>query len=126
MTAHTPGPWSYFVSEESGESYDILPTSECFKHDDTAPYCIGEVFMLTADTPGQAEANAALIAAAPELLARLIDAVALLELAVADELLLPDSYDGDVAVTIENGRAAIAKAEQGHHHDGAHAVGSRR
>lgn len=62
-TKHTPGPWNYSGPCEMTGRYSIF-------HNGPLAYC-GD----TTATPGDGEANARLIAAAPELLALVMDAL---------------------------------------------------
>jgi hypothetical protein len=80
MTAHTPGPWQY---QETSDAYTHIVRA------DRRFLC-----QLRQDPSGEAEANARPIAAAPDLLAALKNAVALHEV-----------------FSVEAARAAIAKAE---------------
>jgi hypothetical protein len=91
MSKHTPGPW--FVHPQQAEG--CFPTRHYIgaKPDGAGPYWL-------ASTDGN-ETNAALIAAAPELLAALRKVVAGV-----------DEHEGwQMASTIAEARAAIAKAE---------------
>jgi hypothetical protein len=88
--AHTPGPWSYEVEKVSGPS--LSDATYLFAHGDV----IGKAYESAGQ--GNAQANARLIAAAPELLEALrIAGEALCDLPLMDPRL--------VAI-----RAAIAKA----------------
>lgn len=84
MTTHTPGPWNYAADSLREGRFSIYAWGPL-------AYC-GD-----AAEPGDGEANARLIAAAPELLAALRSAVAIIESMGADA---------------SKGRAAIAKATQ--------------
>ena len=92
--AHTPGPWNCNRSSASG--YDIVcsensPTDVC-------------VISRRDKTTGEIDANARLIAAAPDL-------IEALRAVVATEIYLPDHPQRQAAY--RNARAAIAKAEGG-------------
>ncbi|MAG25059.1 hypothetical protein CMI47_05705 [Candidatus Pacearchaeota archaeon] len=93
--AHTPGPWAvfpYYYERGDGEEHRLIGLGQF----DT----IADVRMGSDDVPGDLEANACLIAAAPELLEAL-------------EGLLPD-FTGGLDPTepecVVKARAAIAKA----------------
>jgi len=93
-TGHTPGPWTISTQRPDhpgilvlGDSKNVCQTF----HDPETPESVQE-----------SEADAALIAAAPELLAALYDAVAALEEREQDE-------NGEAA--LNTCRAAIAKAK---------------
>ena len=92
--AHTPGPWNCNRSSASG--YDIVcsensPTDVC-------------VISRRDKTTGEIDANARLIASAPDL-------IEALRAVVATEIYLPDHPQRQAAY--RNARAAIAKAEGG-------------
>lgn len=87
-TKHTPGPWNYSGPCEMTGRYSIY-------HNGPLAYCAD-----TTVTPGDGEANARLIATAPDLL------VALREL-VADNMGHPK---GVTVPQLDKARAAIAKA----------------
>lgn len=89
MSAHTPGPWEIRrYPRVGGSTKDLMGN--------------GGGFVVKLD--GASDANARLIAAAPELLE------ALKALVVMDKQLLESCGIGDTAVLIQ-ARAAIAKAE---------------
>lgn len=93
MSRHTPGPW-----ETDGFWVDTVPGREDMQTNFGAPGITDE----------EIEANAYLIAAAPDLLRELRHLVALLE---------PLEDDGTLAVpglaTLNGARAAIARATEG-------------
>ena len=89
QTQHTPGPWRY--CKENGS-----PTSGCHMIAGATPGYLAEVRDCGS---GDVGANARLIAAAPELLAALVEAVDLIETI--------SPMEGD---TLRRARAAIAKA----------------
>lgn len=94
MSKHTPGPW---LVDATGDGINIVqPVSE-----DQIAEVFGEQF------PDEVEANAQLIAAAPDLLAALYLALPYVEVQDGDEHYKP----GAVANTIKTMQAAIAKAE---------------
>ena len=90
MSAHTPGPW--FAEDDNG-SWSI------HSDHDTLGGCIAVAYSF------RAEANARLIAAAPDLLAALR-----LIVHIADD---PTAFalDGATLAVLHTARAAIAKAE---------------
>ena len=93
-TQHTPGPWAVIYDT------DITGT-EC----DPANGCVGSVdvaHVYLRTVPGKSEANARLIASAPDLLEALILLVAGIENAVSPTFM-----------PLVKARAAIAKAEGG-------------
>lgn len=105
---HTPGPWTVQVWDYSHASpprkelnvqsaSNLLATVQC-DFSGNNPYIIAK---------GEAEANAALIAAAPELLGAVRR---LLECAGADDLSRAGLEPEDLAA-IEQAEAAVAKAE---------------
>ena len=112
QTAHTPGPWTCTIDDEGFNVFQDDP-----KHPGN-----GDHIMCIAGNP-ESEANARLIAAAPELLAMLRDMIGLLDAnayALAckagteghDDEPEPKSIDGfNRNPRIERARAAIAKAE---------------
>lgn len=90
-TQHTPGPWNYSGPCEITGRYSIF-------HNGPLAYCAD-----TTAKPGDGEANARLIAAAPDLLAALQNVAACFD---AND---PDS----MANAMADARAAIAKATGG-------------
>ena len=97
MGTHTPGPWTV---EEYGD--EDAPALVIHKNTETR-VC----FMATPGShgdPAKIEADAHLIAAAPELLAAL-------KQLVADYQDVPDPTDEDGQAVFDTARAAIAKAE---------------
>jgi len=90
MSAHTPGPWHYKPHAADSNYMLIFCSSDQHEGDTLRGYC--------------GEANARLIAAAPELLAACVDALALLR-TVPDEFAMPDHPVFGAL------RDAIAKAE---------------
>ncbi len=99
MTAHTPGPWH--VQDGTYHPYSPIPVIGSHRDKQNVPATIASVATRNI-LSGEAEANAALIAAAPELLAALRD------------LTVPLSRGwivSDMTLRLEAARAAIAKAE---------------
>jgi len=101
MIKHTPGPWRFVAGDDYHIEARTYPTSyphRC-KDDDTGPY-LATVYVATAGnrTADFGEANARLIAAAPDLLEAAKAAAEYCELAGAD----------GIARLL---RAAIAKGE---------------
>lgn len=94
-TKHTPGPWQFCESELRPGRYSIYANGP-------VAYC-GD----TTNEPGDGEANARLIAAAPELLAALDKAESFIAGFEGDEL-----QEG-IDEMLSEIRAAIAKAEGG-------------
>lgn len=94
-TQHTPGPWNYSGPCEITGRYSIF-------HNGPLAYCAD-----TTAKPGDGEANARLIAAAPDLLDVLQEAVKVLDYA-AFALDAPEA--SHFRATIADARAAIAKA----------------
>ncbi|MBY0513161.1 MAG: hypothetical protein K2P78_04525 [Gemmataceae bacterium] len=96
MTKHTPGPW------DVNDDLDIYSSHPDM--DEIVASCVGHKIdaALFSDIPGRAEANARLIAAAPDLLDSL-------------EQMVAESDCGRVPCmrTIDDARAAIAKAAGG-------------
>ena len=98
-TSHTSGPWTH---EGQGDITGI--------ENDPASGCVGKVDVACVylrTVPGKTEANARLIAAAPDLLTALTGLLAL----DADHQRGAD--DDDVCIEVRQARAAIAKAEGG-------------
>ena len=98
MTKHTPAPWTYHISDNCQSEFEI--------HGDCCQ--IGTVERWNGDNDeevmAEAEANAQLIAAAPDLLEAL------------DELLVltdPDVFGGSLDDARERAASAIAKARAG-------------
>lgn len=112
MSAHTPGPW--FVTS-SGQPHDLVTST----HDsDGLDDDVCEVYGGNDDSDEVRAANAHLIAAAPELLAALKDAEALLNHGdFSNGNTHPDRYGPDEGSVLAGRlvgrriRAAIAKAE---------------
>jgi hypothetical protein len=113
MSKHTPGPW-HFVPENTGlmpdHGYGILYGEPDYwgweKNLYVSVGCSNNVLRELGE--GAAEANARLIAAAPDLLAAL-------ERMVTDYGDVPDSSDADGQSVIAAARAAIAKATHPSH-----------
>lgn len=103
MAQHTPGPWR--AGRNDGYSLGIYAEGE--QTFDLATVHNG-------GNDGEAIANARLIAAAPELLAAIQDALAAMEVG-ADALCSDPNHDVGAAAALElskrHARAAIAKAE---------------
>jgi hypothetical protein len=96
MSKHTAGPWSV-ENDTDIAGIENDPANGCF-----GPVDVAHVYLRT--VPGRTEANANLIAAAPDLLTALRDMMSTL----ADG---PD--DSDVARVVNKARAAIFKATGG-------------
>lgn len=100
MSGHTPGPWRY---AGHGGTHVL----------DSNGRCIGDAPQPHGMPPEEGEANARLIAAAPEMLEALMSAVGSLE-ACAEEFRRRNLREEDLALeSIEVVRSAIAKAERG-------------
>jgi len=95
MSNHTPGPWSYEVEKVSGPH---LTQTNLFAHGDV----IGRIYCDSERDNSQA--NARLIAAAPELLAQLKNVTA-----YANNLRVQCNYEQPSCISAAC--AAIAKAE---------------
>ena len=105
MSGHTPGPWrvNWLFTAPDESQYDILAP-----RNDTTKYTHQVVCTMRA-TAANAEANARLIAAAPELLAALKEAwgkLYLLRLHVLNK-----EVSADLSASLDSSAAAIAKAE---------------
>lgn len=112
-TQHTPGPWTYSRSEQYGASRFYVAQA------DGAPFTphYSDVATLIAETVSDErrsiqEANARLIAAAPDLMASLQRMLAQFESAIRSE------YEGtsmlaEFLAEADHARAAIAKATGG-------------
>ena len=97
---HTPGPWQIGLTVRNSVAIDaILPSP----HDDGERCAVAHIVAIPhRQSPETGEANACLIAAAPDLLAALEQALALIEGEGLDEL------HGDCA---EVARGAISRAK---------------
>lgn len=109
MSKHTPGPWE--TDRNNVHAGQIAVVHHCLGNDWV------EIWSPTWPEVGETqEANARLIAAAPDLLEAAKDVTAMLEL-FADELRIKESADGisrqsdDAFRKLADLRAAIAKAE---------------
>jgi len=98
MTAHTPGKWVAMYL--SGSAEGVIRT------DDEHSQPVACVDRVTPESSAQEEANARLLAAAPELLATLKDAVAHLR-----SIPLDPGDDEDDAPALTAAEALIAKTE---------------
>lgn len=114
MSAHTPGPWLLQASDKWRDAQgnvvqygEYLISVGSRDERDEAYYRIARVSNVN-DSPAN-EANARLIAAAPELLAALREAEAGLEFAGADKE-PPTEFVPSHTLALRNVRAAIAKA----------------
>ena len=96
MSKYTAGPWTNEEGDITGIEND--PENGCVGKVDVA-----HVYMRV--VPGRSEANARLIAAAPELLEALIEVKQVLDMAIGMDL-VPPSADGPAV----SAAAAIAKA----------------
>jgi hypothetical protein len=111
---HTSGPWFRTVSQHNGETvYDI-----CTAADNGEPKEMIARVNHCVITPGLAisdevRANARLIAAAPDLLAALINCIPLLEASHLDNALVEEQTDfvEGIFEGYEQAKAAIAKAK---------------
>jgi hypothetical protein len=95
MSAHTPGPWE---AENNGHFWEISPKNIV----SAQPYRVGDVCASDPENPnsGIQEANARLIAAAPELLEALQNILAVAGVRIDDPRI----------VQFDAARAAVAKA----------------
>ena len=95
--SHTPGPWEVYGNSDEGLSVrsSAIPGAVCF---------MAWIFQ---DTKGEGEANARLIAAAPDLLAALKALLTAPEIADCD----PNDKDEETNAIERLARATIAKAE---------------
>lgn len=107
---HTPGPWFIAANPHPKATHPLASefVSNTHRYVATSPEiedefgeCCAEIVAQTFDGPNQA-GNAALLAAAPELLAALKEAVAVMEAGVPKGLFLDE---------IEQARSAIRKAK---------------
>ena len=103
MSKHTPGPW--FAARNSS-FWEVKPQRELFDYN--TPFTVADVCASAPGNPdgGLQEANARLIAAAPDLLASL-------QLMVDRFLDTEGSYGAWENDALEAARAAIAKATGG-------------
>jgi len=101
MAQHTAGPWS--VDARAGDITAPIP----YKHEYFRDYIIATVHPDSVDDPEERVANAALLAAAPDLLEALENAVR-----VAERDGLP-GCPGSVPGWVSSARAAIAAAKGG-------------
>lgn len=101
---HTPGPWHLEEMGYNSSSYYIRGSSES---GDRLTIGKGAVAHIPRSTVNPMEANARLIAAAPELLEAL---KAMLEAEYAHEW---EDYSSEELTVLEKAHAAIAKAEGG-------------
>lgn len=106
MSKHTPGPW--LVIPDHRPSGDVLIEPE----DSDPDFAKRVVAIAPAQRHGEQEANARLIAAAPELLAELEKAVKILvELEEEGFIDLSPDYPTIEPHQLDSARAAIAKAK---------------
>ena len=99
QAAHTPGPWEVYEQEDGSDSIRTI------KNEINQPrYVVIPDQGICGKDVGQAEANARLIAAAPDLLEAVKRLIKDLE---------PAYMPGSIPGSIEAGCAAIAKAEGG-------------
>jgi hypothetical protein len=103
MSGHTPGPWTRCKSTESGGSFITHIDAEYVGHDVCFVYASHGMFDPVVTTE-QDDANANLIAAAPELLESLESVLTLARLKWGN-------LDKDAWAEFEKARAAIAKAK---------------
>ena len=113
MSAFTPGPWSVRLSK-SGYPYQIVAPRESDKAAGRVGSAITRWGSISLPSSEEGQANARLIAAAPDLLAALQDALEFAE----DQEDTEDGPDGrpqanDAMLLAQTLRAAIAKATEG-------------
>lgn len=109
MSNHTPGPWQIVRDERDEEPHDPI---EIFAGEYCVAAAIADGYHYDAYADDElflpvVEANARLIAAAPELLDTLIAALPYVEMQEGDEHYKP----GAVAKILKKMRAAISQAE---------------
>ena len=113
---HTPGPWFIAANPHPKETHPLASEFVSNTHRYVATYpeiedefgeCCAEIVAQTFDGPNQA-GNAALLAAAPELLAAL---EMLLGRVISDQEALNSDYGPSGREIIEQARAAIRKAK---------------
>ena len=97
-TTHTPGPWTTWLGDPANYHFHNRRLIVPLMGESQAP--IAQLPESVAGDYYQSEANARLIAAAPELLAAL------------EALLLEKTVLGHLGIATEQARAAIAKAKQ--------------
>jgi len=102
MSAHTPGPW---VAAESV----VTPEFWSIEYVDSKGARIGDIGYLSLN-PERLEANARLIASAPELLTALQAAMKFIDAHVADPDLTREMVDAYAELQAANPHAVIAKA----------------
>lgn len=105
QTAHTPGPWT-FLKDYDNEGKSSARIGGTIEGDG---WNIARIWKDAAELECKYEANARLIAAAPELLAALKDIAKQARLCMQ----YANAYDGQLIQAIANADAAIAKAEGG-------------
>jgi len=93
-TERAPGPWKYHMTYTAGEPQGFAVSAGA----------LNLCQLMTGDNDAEEEADARLIAAAPDLLAALEGLLGCTELNL-------DGMDGDTRYLIENARAVIAKAK---------------
>lgn len=93
---HTPGPWKYHI----GLDYILIESANVHNNS-----CICE-YKNYSDDDGESEANAKLLAAAPELFEALKELTSL----APDHSLLPTDFDNDLMNAVKKAEAAIQKA----------------
>jgi hypothetical protein len=96
MSAHTPGPWEWVGDSLESHSDYVLGIG-----DDGKQFGLHSPILIESSWATRAEANRYLIAAAPELLLALQEALFLIE---------QECADGSHTTEAINARAAIAKA----------------
>lgn len=101
MHEHTPGPWRIGQAFKDDEGYREIAVMATVRGHDVCP---ATVVLQFPNVPGMQEANAFLIAAAPDLLAALEQA----RMALAGYL--PAHSNAVTAAAIERATAVIAKA----------------
>ena len=107
MTQHTAGPWS--VDARAGDITAPIP----YKHEYFRDYIIATVHPDSVDDPEERVANAALLAAAPDLLEALEEIVSSMD-AIMDAIASPSIQVGDDDFyALTQAKRAISRAKGG-------------